>query len=240
MSRFVFDKCEQENSTVKMKLKSAVLLIGLAIISAGGVLADPFVSTNNAAETTKGTNSQSGYKFDGVALNDAFDAIGSIIGRTMLVHPDVSRMSFSVSIQGRDKSELVEAFKKILHEKEVAVISDGDKFDLVVPTPLEKTFSSLIQTRALPNPDNSQLENILLHYNNVDLHQVLDVYGDLIGRKLAQQSLPFGIFKINTQTPLTKAEVVHAFDVLFAFQGIQAVNVGDNSFKIVSLSSDGN
>jgi len=34
---------------------------------------------------------------------------------------------------------------------------------------------------------------------------------------------------------LTKAEVIHAFDVLLAFQGIKAVNVGDTSFKVVSL-----
>ena len=46
-----------------------------------------------------------------------------------------------------------------------------------------------------------------------------------------------GIFKIKTQTALTKTEIIHALDVLFAFQGIKAVNVGDNSFKVVSLSS---
>ena len=39
---------------------------------------------------------------------------------------------------------------------------------------------------------------------------------------------------------MTKEEAVHAFDVLMAFYKLKAINVGDSSFKIVSLSSGGN
>lgn len=62
----------------------------------------------------------------------------------------------------------------------------------------------------------------------------------MIGRELTQDPLPMGAYKIQTQTPLTKDEAIHAIDVLFAFHGIKAANVGDSSFKIVSLSSGGN
>ena len=177
-----------------------------------------------------------GYKIEGVPLNKAIEFYSSIIGRTVLVHPTVRTMAFPVSIQAQDKSELVNAFKNILREKEVASVSDGDKFELVIPVSLEKDFSTFVQSHSFPIPDNSP-SGISLNFDNVDLSQVLNLYANLIGRKLAQQSLPSGIYNIKTQTPLTKAEVVHAFDVLMAFHELKAINVGDDSFKIVSQSS---
>jgi type II secretory pathway component GspD/PulD (secretin) len=219
-----------------MNAKCALLLLGLVFSSAGGVFAQSPVSTNSAAKTTEGKNGEPGYKFDGVALSKMFEFYSSIIGRTVLVHPAVRTMAFQVSIQARDKSEVANAFKNILREKEVASISDGEGFELIIPVSLEKQFSTFVQLHSLPNPDNSP-SGYSYNFENANLSQVLDVYANLTGRKLTQVSLPSGSYNIRTQTPLTKAEAVHAFDVLLAFHELKAINAGGDSFKIVSQSS---
>jgi hypothetical protein len=71
----------------------------------------------------------------------------------------------------------------------------------------------------------------------VDLDTVLDLYGNLIGRKLIQRPPIFRPYTIQTQAPLTKAEVIHAFDVLLAYHGLKAENVGDDAFRIVFRAS---
>jgi len=44
-------------------------------------------------------------------------------------------------------------------------------------------------------------------------------------------------FTFQTRTPLTKAEVIHAFDTLFAWHGIKAVNIDEKTFKIVRIEA---
>ena len=182
---------------------------------------------------------QTGIYFGDATLNSALDMFGLITHRTLLVHPNVYSMSAPVSIQARDKAGFTDAFEKFLKDREIAVVPDGSKFEMVFPAPLGKTFQPFAQSFSAPETNNST-SGYSLNFDNVDLRQVLNLYGNMIGRELTQDPLPMGAYKIQTQTPLTKDEAIHAIDVLFAFHGIKAANVGDSSFKIVSLSSGGN
>lgn len=182
---------------------------------------------------------QSGIYFNDATLNSALDMLGMITRRTLLVHPDVYATLAPVSIQARDKAGFTGAFETFLKEKDIAVVLDGSKFEMVFPASLGKTFQPFAQSVSAPETNNST-SGYGLSYDNVDLRQVLNFYGQVIGRELAQDWFPVGACKIRTQTLLTKAEVVHAIDVLMAFHELKAINIGDKSFKVVSLSSGRN
>jgi hypothetical protein len=192
-----------------------------------------------SGENDEGFPVQPGIYFGDATLNSALDMFGMITHRTVLVHPAVYSISAPVSIGARDKAGFTDAFEKSLKDREIASVPDGEKFEMIFPAPLGITFEPFAQSFTAPETNNSA-SGYSLNFDNVDLRQVLNLYGNLIGRKLTQDPLPMGAYKVQTQTPLTKAEVIHAIDVLLAFHGIKAANVGDSSFKIVSLSSGGN
>ena len=126
----------------------------------------------------------------------------------------------------------------MLKENGIAVFPDGDKLELFVPDELTVKATAI----AKPPPANSGDELIpsgAIQLFNVDLSQALVIYGAFIGRKLAQPDrLPAGIhIYLVTQTPLSKAEAIHAFDVVFGWHGLKVVLAGKDSFKVIPVSS---
>src|SRR5262249_34186183 len=105
-------------------------------------------------------------------------------------------------------------------------------FEIIIPTALKDRFMPMAQTFSKPKAGKEARGNTF-DFLDVDSEQVLEIYGDIIGRKLTGPLLLKDPFTFRTATPLTKAEAIHAFDVMFALHGVKAVNVGDDSFKMV-------
>ena len=73
-----------------------------------------------------------------------------------------------------------------------------------------------------------------IYIENADLNQVLTIYGELIGRKLIKGSVGYGqTVSFRSQTVLTKAETIHAFDILLNWRGLKAVPVGERDFRVI-------
>jgi hypothetical protein len=175
---------------------------------------------------------QPGYSVDQISLGNALAVYGSVVGHTMLVHPAV-QMSLPVSFQAHDKSELAKAFADFLRVHDIAIIPDGEAFELIVPASMEKPVSSFVQSHTVTEKNDLARVNYL-HWGNLPMDQVSKIYSKLIGRKLMVKPLPDARFNLNTSVPLTTTELMHALDVLFAFNGVKAENVGDDSFEIVA------
>jgi general secretion pathway protein D len=81
----------------------------------------------------------------------------------------------------------------------------------------------------------------MINFPATDLNQVLQVYGELVGRTvLRPTSLPAPTITLKTQTPLTKREAIQAFDAVLALNGIAAVNIGDKFVKVLPIGQAGN
>jgi hypothetical protein len=75
-----------------------------------------------------------------------------------------------------------------------------------------------------------------IYMENAELAQALAIYGELIGRKLIKDNPVFGrTISFRSQTPLSKAETIQAFDILLAWQGLKTLPVGDRDFRLVTL-----
>jgi general secretion pathway protein D len=112
----------------------------------------------------------------------------------------------------------------------------------IQPTPLPGSTTAGVSTDA---GTNNALEEVLpagmINFPATDLNQVLQVYGELVGRTvLRPTSLPAPTITLKTQTPLTKREAIQAFDAVLALNGIAAVNVGDKFVKVVPMTQAGN
>jgi hypothetical protein len=118
-----------------------------------------------------------------------------------------------------------------------ATLLDGDKFALLVPTNLVKSVSAELGDMTNPAPTDEILPRGAIFMRGIRLSQVLPVYGELIGRKfLRGKPLPESLISFHAQTALSKAEVKYAFDILFRWQGLKAVFVGADSFRMISTN----
>ena len=90
--------------------------------------------------------------------------------------------------------------------------------------------------------DNSMQEMIppgLIHFEGVDVSQVLDVYAQLVGRTLLRATLPQVQIVFKTETPLTKADAIQALQAVLALNGIAVINIGDKFVKVVPTEQAG-
>jgi RNA polymerase sigma factor (sigma-70 family) len=165
---------------------------------------------------------------------------GGVLGRTVLCHPMVKRFPFSVAAEAEDRAAAIAVLESALRvEAKAATILDGDKFALVVPIDLVKSVSATVEQTAYPASTNNIVPVGTINLGKVALQSVLPLYGELIGRKWIQNraSPSWGAISFHGRTPLTKAEVVYAFDILFGWQGLKVVLVGEDSFKVIAVKS---
>ena len=106
------------------------------------------------------------------------------------------------------------------------------------PTDLTVTAAQAAGTNAA---SEEMLPAGMINFPATDLNQVLQVYGELVGRTvLRPTSLPAPTITLKTQTPLTKREAIQAFDAVLALNGIAAVNIGDKFVKVLPIGQAGN
>jgi hypothetical protein len=182
---------------------------------------------------------QTTVRLGNIGMNGILDFYAQFAERTLLIHPIiVYQTSFPVLLQAHDKAEAATALEKLLRDNGIALVLDGKKFEMVVPSALEGTIRSDLQNAPPPKPD-TETPRYSFDFTNVDLRQILKVFETLIGKKMmpSDTPIPNASFTFQTFTPLTKAEFLHAFDTLFAWHGIKAVNIDEKTFKIVQVEN---
>jgi hypothetical protein len=131
--------------------------------------------------------------------------------------------------------------QKALAERGVAIISDGDKFVMVVPAdraPTVKPYSQDLK----PDKDTAEIPAHAVNFAGVDIDQVADVYCRLNNRKL-DASVPFphlerhDITFTNVQM-LSKAEIIYALDTLIEWSGFTLEPVGEDKMQPVAIPGE--
>jgi len=200
--------------------------------------------TTNIMDVTGGK----GIVLNNVDFDDALDLYGHIKGRTLLIHPEVKQPLFAISAGATNRIEAVSILEKTLQERGAAVLADGDTFEWIIPA----GATNIVLPAAIPSrPDlkgspttntNTPVDTLpegSINFIAVELPQLLDVYQALTTLKWVQNKPlpPTKPFAFHNQTPLTKTETLHAFDVLLAWHGLKIVNVDDKSFKLVPVAT---
>jgi len=178
-------------------------------------------------------------RLDNADLQQALDFYASIKGRTVLQHPLLKRTTISVVAAGQ-KAQLEAAFEDAFRAQEMGVIPDGEKFVMIVPASLTNFVtpgSDKIVSTVLGDLSSLMNNQILpagtINFPGSDVNAVVRIYGEIIGRKLAAGSQrPHGIIRLKTATPLSKAEVIYAFETLFDWQGLRMVPESDKTFRV--------
>jgi hypothetical protein len=100
-------------------------------------------------------------------------------------------------------------------------------------------------TPGSPNLPDSRKEVIaagLIDFEGVEMEQVIDIYGRLIGRQRKDAPAHFdGGARIYLQTvcPLSKPQVVYALETLFRWNRAKITLSQDNTFSVTPLSGAG-
>jgi hypothetical protein len=150
----------------------------------------------------------------------------------------------TLSAEATNKAEAVAIIEKALRKTGVTIIADGNRFEWLVPAGATNIVSpaAILPGPASPEPASTNAVNTLpessINFINVELQQALDVYQALTGLKWVQDSPSSftNTIAFHNQTPLTKTETLHAFDVLLAWQGLKVISVDDKSFKLVPFA----
>jgi hypothetical protein len=179
-------------------------------------------------------------------LNDTLDLYATLKDRTILVHPRVKSSPVTLVATARSRREASTALENALQADGAKIIADGDKFEWIVPADAANSFAPANLPARPPAKESSTnhaastLPAGSIRFIQVGLPQFLDVYSALTDRKWTQhQPLPIGLtFAFHNQTPMTKDETLHAFDVLLAWHGLKVVKTDDKSFELAPITAE--
>ncbi len=88
------------------------------------------------------------------------------------------------------------------------------------------------------NADDEVLPGVGIKFDNTPIDQVLNFYGELVGRTVlkAPQLTPATLITIKAQTPLTRKEARQALDTVLALNNITMVPVGEKFVNAVPMT----
>ncbi len=147
----------------------------------------------------------------------------------------------------KDKTNAVIFIEDQLITNQLDVVRDGAKFVMILPAgwqslPLAKELDQSVTPPTNDVPASKIPPGTVppgtINFQGVRLDVFLEIYSKLRGRTVVQPSpLPDVVIDFQTQTPLTKNELIHAFDVILALNGIATVDDGDKFVKVVPVKS---
>jgi hypothetical protein len=179
--------------------------------------------------------------FTNAPLELVLDFYAKLTGRTVLMGT-LPQVNLTVKASAKSREEAIQVLNDALKQQTIIAVPDGDKFVWVIMGSYKKRFESLA-ARITPVSERFPTAKLLVANNHADVEinwtvsseAAVNFYAILVGTKSNLANSPFGGFIIilKTQTPLTRAEAIHALDILFALNGKQAVPSDNNSVKLV-------
>lgn len=197
---------------------------------------NPELKTLNLTNTApNGLDAATGIVLENAPLESLLSLFGEFSGHTLLRWPSLTNRLFSVGASNVNKANVTVILQRALTLGHLEVIPDGDNFLMIVPE------SEAAHARpGAPKVDSSGATTELLppgaiNFPNTDITQVMQIYAELVGKKLDRSArYPMaGTIHFKNQTPLTKQEVVYALDMLFAWNGVKMAPLGESSIKPV-------
>jgi hypothetical protein len=179
-----------------------------------------------------------GIVFERASLEQVLRLYAEFSDRTLLRWPRLPKLSFTMECSATNRAGAALMFRDALFERGVSSIPDGDKFLLIVPQAQASTVSP---HSSQIKPSGSEQSEVLpagtINFPDTDLNQVMQIYAELVGRKLVRNG-PTPAFVIRTiclrtQTPLSRAEATYGLDTVLGWAGLKMVPEGDNLIKPV-------
>lgn len=197
------------------------------------------LSLTNRAETFGQTIARSGLLLEQVSLEQVLGLYAKFSERTVLRSPKLKERSFNLQSAAESPAAAAKAISEALKDQGMVTILDGQKFVIVAP---ESQAASIKPRSAEIKPSTPSESEVLapdtINFRGVDLNQVLAVYAELRDCKfdptVSRPYIPAGVIHIRTQTALTRAELVYAFDTLLAWNGVKMVPSGEGKLKAVA------
>jgi len=164
--------------------------------------------------------------------------------RTLLVHPLLPAARLAVTGSADDPAATAQIFAQALTNHGIAIIPDGEKFLQLVPQHLAEkvqTRSGELKSTTSAGASETDLPARTITFIRAKMSQIAPIYASLIGREFDRAespalNRPLPEVSLQTQTPLSKAEVRYAFDVVLAWCGVKMVMVDDKRARLALLN----
>jgi hypothetical protein len=225
------------NGTVKMNLEveKTNATVTLKLYTEANPLA-----TNRA-------NDQPGIQLHDADLEHILLLYGEVSKRTLL-RPTLAPSRFTLQASASNRVEATLVLANALNRKGITNIPDGNKFIMILPT--EKASMAVPRSAQIAAPlEQSESRSSTpavtipagqINFPNVDFGSTYIFYVELAYRNRQRDPsapLPPSSENIHfrTQTPLTRAEAIYAFDTLFSWQNIKVVPSGTSLVKAVQI-----
>lgn len=206
--------------------------------------------TNSLPRPDRPATAKSWIHLQNVDFKQAMDLYGRLCGRTILLHPYVLSEPFSCEASWADespaKTEVIACISKALDQRNASSLEDGDCFLQIIPSALAQTAT--LDAKAPPTSKTEMIQRATLDtkapiqpgmvdFQGVEISQALDIYGRLVGRQRKDhEPRPMATINFKTTCPLSKAQVIYAFETLFRWNGTEIVLNDDLTFSAVKIS----
>ena len=223
--KFEMVRIQAENGLVQLRLGGEKELHTLKLQAAGCL-------TNQAAD---------GLVLEGASLRTVLNFLGEFSERTILAHPSLPEVKFSVSRQVTNRAEAAQILTAALLEKQILTVLDGEKFLLVGP---KAKLPTLIPRSNHAQPSATAVETELIPRGSIvftaaTIPQVSMICAEFLGSKLDRESpIPpasgtDGRIFLIMQNALTKVECSYALETVLGWHGIKLVPSGTGLVKAV-------
>ena len=144
------------------------------------------------------------------------------------------------TLRNRPLSELLTNLPATQPRAPQAVTSTPDGAGAAATAPGASPFAAPAATSAAPEgapaakaPAEETVEAGFINFQGVELNAVLKIYAKFVGRTLIRGTLPDAKIILETETRLTRSEVIQALQAVLALNGISVIPVGDKFVKVV-------
>lgn len=202
-----------------------------------------------------------GLAFEDAQLDQLLSLYQDLKQTTLLRHPSIPKSTFTFRVAlpspGRDddasavtyaeiqaeRQAAVQGLERAFGEKELALVSDGEKFTMVLPKAKVAEAMPGVAAAIAANRWGLNAERIplgMVDFRQADLRQVAQFYAELVNRTLVPNSgIPHVTIALKNHQVLTILEVVYALDTLFRWNGIQMSPLGTDQATLTTIEVRG-
>lgn len=177
-------------------------------------------------------------------LDAVLKLLAAASNRTLLEHPQLPAARCAVMGSADDPLATTQIFAQALTNHGIAIIPDGEKFLQLVPQHLAekvRTRSGELKSTTSAGASEADLPARTITFISAKMSQIAPIYASLIGREFDRAespalNRPLPEVSLQTQTPLSKAEICYALDVVLAWCGVKIEVIDDKRVRLALLN----
>lgn len=163
-----------------------------------------------------------------IPLELAISLYADYKNRTVMQHPQLGKLTFSLDANPHSKEEAAAMCEKMFREQNIATIPDGEHFVMLVPFALTNIMNPRADTI---DQTNTVVPKLSVNFRSAPIALVLSAYGDYVHKEIVNlhdNTLPLGETVTFAQTtPLSRAELCYALETQIEWHHIRIVPAGD-------------